>query len=103
MPNDAFSSVLLAEPADKIADVLRHALADDVVVHGAQLLPDPGLDLAAQTGFRLMRLFDWPAHGFPNLRLARIWFALIRHRFTGYHFAIDNPSHVLFLGLSRQT
>src|SRR5277367_3507709 len=36
--------VLIAQAANQIGDVLRHALIDDFVVHRAQLLSDPGLD-----------------------------------------------------------
>ena len=39
---------------DKISDLRRHALLDNVVVHGSQLLSDPGLDLSAQAGFGLL-------------------------------------------------
>jgi len=38
--------ILVAEPPDEILNVLWHALVDDVVVHGAQLLADSGLNLA---------------------------------------------------------
>jgi len=91
-----FLSVLFAEPADKISDVLRNALADDIVIHGAQLLPDPGLDLSAQASLRLVRLVDWPAHGVPGMRLVRIRFALIRcyrfkTSFTVLHSVIFPP------------
>src|SRR5580658_6060463 len=32
--------ILVAEPANQIGEVVWHALTDDVVVHGAQLLAD---------------------------------------------------------------
>ena len=42
------TSVLLAQPANQIGDVLRHAFLDDIVVHGAQLVADSGLNLGIQ-------------------------------------------------------
>src|ERR1700691_1652548 len=45
-------SILFAQPTDQIVDVRRHALIDDVVIHGAQLLTDAGFDLAAEAAFR---------------------------------------------------
>src|SRR5580704_10514393 len=62
--------VLIAQAANQIGDMLRHALIDDIVVHSAQLLSDPGLDLATQTRFRLM-LSGCPGHGILALRLLR--------------------------------
>jgi hypothetical protein len=42
---------LIAEAANEVSEMRRHALVDEVVVHGTQLLPDTGLHFPAQTGF----------------------------------------------------
>src|SRR5277367_2679916 len=49
-----YFSILVVETGEQLVDVIRHTLADDVVVHGSQLLPDPGLDLSAKTRFGFM-------------------------------------------------
>src|SRR5579863_143323 len=41
--------VLVTQAANEVGDVVGHALIDDVVVHGAQLLADPRLNFPAQT------------------------------------------------------
>src|SRR5580698_1787040 len=97
-------SVLIAQAADQIGDMLRHALIDDVVVHRPQLLADLGLDLAAQPrlGFLCVKR---RAHGISGFWLVRSWLVrswLVRfrqYRFeigpTVFHFAIFPPfAHV---------
>jgi hypothetical protein len=88
-------SVLIAQAADQIGDMLRHALVDDVVVHRPQLLADLGLDLAAQPclGFRGVKR---RAHGISGFWLVRSWLVRFRlYRFeigpTVFHFAIFPP------------
>src|ERR1700688_3989011 len=54
--------VLVTQAANQIGEMVRHALIDDVVVHRAQLLPDPGLNLTAQACFGLL-VRTGPAHG----------------------------------------
>ena len=79
--------------------MLRHALIDDVVVHGPQLLADLGLDLTAQPclGFRGI---NRRAHGISDFWLVRSWLVRFRlYRFeigpTVFHFAIFPPlAHV---------
>jgi hypothetical protein len=39
--------ILVAQPANQVRDVLRHPLIDDIVVQGAQLLPNARLNLSA--------------------------------------------------------
>ena len=63
--------VLIAQTANEIGKMLRHTLVDHVVVHGAQLLSDPGLNLPAQTGFLMGSSGGWPCHGVLALRLLR--------------------------------
>src|SRR6202043_2148074 len=46
------ASVLFAQAADQVGDMRRHALIDDVVVHGPQLLSDLGLNLSSQPCLR---------------------------------------------------
>src|SRR5579862_7415976 len=92
-------SVLIAQAADQIGDMLRHALIDDVVVHRPQLLADLGLDLTAQSclGFRGIHR---RAHGISGFWLVRSWLVRFRlYRFeigpTVFHFAIFPPfAHV---------
>src|SRR6202040_2948957 len=92
-------SVLIAQAADQIGDMLRHALIDDVVVHRPQLLADLGLDLTAQPCLGFGGI-DRRAHGISSFCLVRSW--LIRFRFyrfeigpTVFHFAIFPPlAHV---------
>src|SRR5580693_2185623 len=92
-------SVLIAQAADQIGDMLRHALIDDVVVHRPQLLADPGLDLTAQPclGFRGD---NRRAHCISDFWLVRSWLVRFRlYRFeigpTVVHFAIFPPfAHV---------
>jgi hypothetical protein len=86
---------LIAQAADQIGDMLRHALIDDVVVHRPQLLADLGLDLAAQSclGFRGVKR---RAHGISGFWLVRSWLVRFRlYRFeigpTVFHFAIFPP------------
>jgi hypothetical protein len=45
---------LVAQPPNQIGEMLGYALIDDVVVHGSQLLPDPGLNFPTQTCFGLV-------------------------------------------------
>src|SRR5580704_15038166 len=92
-------SVLIAQAADQIGDMVRHALIDDVVVHGPQLLADLGLDLTAQSclGFRGIHR---RAHGISGFWLVRSWLVRLRlYRFeigpSVFHFAIFPPfAHV---------
>src|SRR5262249_29738690 len=56
---DSFVPLLLAlliKFPEQINEALRHALIDHVCVHGAQLLPDLDLDLAAQLDLAFFRL-----------------------------------------------
>jgi DNA-directed RNA polymerase specialized sigma24 family protein/AmiR/NasT family two-component response regulator len=69
--NSSSVAVLVAEPTNKIGDVLRHALIDDVVVHGPQLLADPRLNFPAQTCFGLVGVGSWPGHRILRLRVRR--------------------------------
>ncbi len=67
--------------------MLRHAFADDFVIHGAQLLPDARLNLAPKANLALA-LRDLPSHGVPGFRLV-----FLRSRrldvncLTGLHFS----------------
>ena len=67
--------------------MLRHAFADDFVIHGAQLLPDARLNLAPKANLALA-LRDLPSHGVPGFRLV-----FVRSRrldvncLTGLHFS----------------
>jgi hypothetical protein len=92
-------SVLIAQAADQIGDMLRHALIDDVVVHRAQLLADLGLDLTSQPCFGF-RGGNQRAHCISDFWLVRSWLVRFRlYRFeicpTVFHFAIFSPfAHV---------
>src|ERR1700678_2372380 len=41
--------ILVTKSFHEIGDMRRHALADDIVVHGPELLPDAGLHFAPKT------------------------------------------------------
>src|SRR5580704_16463363 len=92
-------SVLIAQAADQIGDMLRHALIDDVVVHRPQLLADLGLDLTAQPGLGF-GVIDRRAHGISGFWLIRSWLVGFRlYSFeigpSVFHFAIFPPfAHV---------
>ncbi len=45
--------VLIAQSPNQIGEMRRHALIDDVVINGAQLLADAGLNLPAESRFGL--------------------------------------------------
>src|SRR5579862_5692403 len=91
--------VLIAQAADQIGDMRRHALIDDVVVHRAQLLTDLGLDLTAQPCLGFWGI-DRRAHGISGFWLVRSCFVRFRlYCFeigpTVFHFAIFPPfAHV---------
>src|SRR6185437_479462 len=41
-------AAVVVETIEKVVETVRNALVQDLVVHGAQLLPETGLDVAAQ-------------------------------------------------------
>src|SRR6516225_1671015 len=51
--------------------MLGHALVDDIIIHGAQLLPDPGLNFAAQARLAPVVSSGWPRHWILALRFLR--------------------------------
>src|SRR3984893_19228304 len=77
--------VLIAEAANEVGEMRRHALIDEVVVHGAQLLPDTGLHLPAQTGF-FVGSGGGPSHWILALRLVR----------NGFEVGLTMLHHVVF-------
>src|SRR5208283_1594947 len=60
--------ILVAQPANQVGDMLRHAFVDDLVVHGAQLLPDARLHLAPKANLALA-MCDGPSHCSPGFRV----------------------------------
>jgi hypothetical protein len=64
------SAILIVQSFQQISEAIGHALADDIVIHDAQLLADLGLDVSPQLGiilhsrrlilvFRFQFLPDW--------------------------------------------
>jgi hypothetical protein len=39
------------QSADQIGEAIRHSLFDDIVIHGAELMADPGLDFCIEAAF----------------------------------------------------
>src|SRR5437773_12452440 len=56
---------------DQLCKAVRHALSDHVVVHGAELMPDPGLNLGVKPALLLYFLHGL-IHASP--RVKSLWF-----------------------------
>src|SRR5436190_8480256 len=73
--------VLLAEPIQEFGKTVGDALVDDIVIEGAQLLSDLGLNIAAQ----LRVGFVWARSSF-HLRTGPGWFNVFHVSLAGASF-----------------
>jgi hypothetical protein len=80
--------VLIAQAPNQIGQMLRYALIDDVVVHGAQLLADPSLNFPAQTGFGLVGRRRWSRH---FIRARRLFCDRLKIGLTVFHRVVFSP------------
>jgi hypothetical protein len=83
---------MLTQPADQILNVIRNPFLNDVVVHRAKLLTDPGLHFASESDLT----FSWrcrllQVHGFPGFRLRFRGRLFDVNWFTRLHFC-DAPN-----------
>src|SRR5260221_148350 len=56
---------------DQLCKAIRHALSDHVIVHGAELMPDPGLNLGVKPAL-LLYFLHVLIHASP--RVKSLWF-----------------------------